>query len=404
MKNKCKIIWLLFTASLLFTGCNRGQNLPDSEFPKQDNQRQEGVVTPGGDEILQKNEVYNSGEVSTEHIWLDINKVNQLLEELNAKEKFLEVMLLKEDTLLLRCQNRESEECVFYVLCLKEEGKNIRPIELNLVGRVDCYTYEDCIVLYDTMNHVIVLDHQFGVLNEILIPDFIHSAQVYPEKRNYCILPRNQKVLYYMTVLENKELYVGLYETDYACNESRLVYRLEGPETNLNFLNGFYKIRPGYSQKGIFFTGDYFETIDSQSKKCVGYLDLDSGVPVVCKTNMQYMELTSAGIVFFDGYRESDREYSGELLTIDESGNVSRIATTHFKESERVSCDRQDRMLTCYETESGETVLNLYKENIWEKQVIIPYSVEDFILLNQGQCILCSYRSQDGFRILLQEI
>lgn len=403
MKKWCRAICFLLTCMYVFAGCGQEQRALVEEGAKGD-KRQEGTVTSESDEKVKEDEDYNTETVSLEQTRIDIEKVNQMLEELNIKEKFLAVIPLGEETLLLQCRNRENEEYVFYVLHMKAENENVQRIELNLAGEVDCYTYEDCIVLYDTMNHVIVLDSELEIRNEILIADSIHSMWEFMSVRNYCVLPRNQKVLYYKSVLESGELYVGLYETDYLFEENRLIYKMDGPETNLNFLNGFSKICPGYSQKGIFFTGDYFETVDSQSKRCVGYFDFTSDTPVVCKTNMQQMELTVDGIVFFDGYRESDKGYSGELLMVNESGEVSQMPTVHFKESERVSCDRKGRMLTCYETDSGETVLNLYNKNVWEKQVIIPYSVDDFVLLNEAQCILCSYRSQDGLRISIQDI
>ena len=404
MKNICRIIWFLSVVSLLYGACDYERGLSDSRIPKEDNQRQEEVVMHENDATVKKDEEYDARIVSPEQIWLDTEKVNQMLEELNIKEKFLAVIPVSAETLLLQCKNRENEESAFYALHMKAENEKMQRMELNLVGEVDCYTYEDCIVLYDTMNRVIVLDSELEIRNEILIPDSIHAMWEFMSVRNYCVLPREQKVLYYESVLENGELYVGLYETDYTYEESRLIYKMNGPETNLNFLNGFFEICPGYFQRGIFFTGDYFETIDSQSKKCVGYLDFDAEMPVVCKTNMQQKEVTAEGGVFFDGYRERDSEYSGELLMIDESGAVSRMKTEYYKESERVSCDRKGRMLTCYETDNGETVLNLYNENVWEKQIVIPYNVEDFILLNAGQCILCSYRSQDGLRISIQDI
>ncbi len=349
MKKKCKIVssLLMLSGVFAFAGCGREQLAPVEELSKEDNQRQEGVVTPGSDEKEKRDKENSNETVSSEQIWIDAEKINQIVEELNAEEKFLAVMPLNEETLLLQCKNRKNERCVFYVLHMNEGEENLQRADYNLDGDVDCYIYEDCIVLYDTANHVIVLDSELEILNEILIPDSVSQSRFYMGNRNYCIFPREQKVFYYESVLENGELYVGLYETDYTCEESRLVYKMEGAETNLNFLNGFSKICPGYSQKGIFFTGDYFETIDSQSKSCVGYLDLASDTPVVCKTNMRQMELTANGAVFFDGYRESDKGYSGELLMIDESGEVSRMKTAHFKESERVSCDRQGRMLTC---------------------------------------------------------
>lgn len=399
-----KALCSLFICLCVLIGCNQNPYVPEEGFSKGEAIRPDEKVTQGNDEDEKKDEGYNTEIVIPEQTQFDVEKINRMLEEFNRKERFLSVIPLSGETLLLRCQNRENEEYVFYALHMKTGNESLQRMELNLVGEVDCFVYEDCIVLYDTGNHVVVLDPEFEILNGILIPDSIHPSQIHTEKRNYCLMPREQKVLYYKTVIENGELFDGLYETDYMCEEKRLIYKMDGPEKNLNYLNGFVRICPGYSQEGIFFTGYYFESIDTQSKKCVGYLDLNAGEPVVYMTNMQRMELMTDGVVFFDGYCEREGEYSGELLMIDESGNVSHMKTAYFKESERVGCDLQGRMLTCYETESGETVFNLYKEKVWEKQVVISYSVEDFILLNQGKCILCTYRSLDGLRISLQDI
>lgn len=417
MKDKCKILCFFFISSLLLAGCNHRQNLSVTEFPELNTQKQEETVISGSTEREQKE--HNGGEVDSKSVQsndgnsvqsengnivqINTKKVNQIIEELNAKEKFMEIMQAGEETLLLHCRNRETGECTFYALGIKEGEESVRPIVLDLVGEVDCYSYEESVVLYDTMNHVIVLDDHLEILNEITIPDSINSIGRIGE-RKYCVFPRDQKLLYYKTVLEDKELYVGVFETDYACQEGQLVYKLEGPETNLNFLNGLYKISPSYSQNGMFFTGGYFETIDTQSKDCVGYLNLDTKELVVCKTNRNCMEVSGAGAVYYDGYRVTDSEYTGELLAIDEAGNVSRITTEFFKESERVSCNRYGDILTSYENENGETILNLYKENIWAKQIVIPYNLVDFILLDRGQYILCSYRGQDGLKIFLQEI
>lgn len=402
MKRKRKIIGALMMISVLLSGCTGGRNLPDPEVPKQGSTKQENVKqeeevtsdvggmseTVGGDSALG----------GLESLKIDTEKVNRMLEEFGETEKILDVMLPKEEMLLLQCMNRESEELAFYTLCLKEGEECIQPITLPLAGEVDCYTYEDCIVLYDTMNHILVLNYQLDIVNEIMIPEFIQPIRDFGERRNYCVLPRSQRILYYETVL-GEEFYVGLFETDYTCKEKQLVYRLDGPETNLDFLNGFCEICPGYSQKGVFFTGDYYETVESQSKDCVGYLDLETKEIAVRKTESNCMELISAGAVFYDGYRENDREYAGKLLFIDETGAASWLVTKYFKESERVSGGPDGYVLTCYEGENGEGVLNLYKEKLWEKQVVVPKEPADFLLLNLGQHILLSYRSQNGLEI-----
>lgn len=422
MEKRSRILCSLFLYLCVCVGCNQDLGLHREEVSNKDNLRKEETSILGnnrndnqnknenGNKTDNENKTDNKNKedsieiVAQEDIQINIDRINQMLKELNSDEKILALIPLDEITVLLQCKNREKEQITFYSLYMKEGKENLRQMELHLDEYVECYPYEDCLVLYDTMNHVTVLDYQLNVLNELLLPASIHSSRFYLENRNYCVLPEKQKIFYYATKLENGKLYVGLYETDYACTESRLVFKLEGPEKNLNFLNGFLDICPGYSQKGLFFTGFYFENRNAQSKDCVGYLALDSDMPVVCKTDRIQMELTGSGILFFDGYRERDDEYSGELLMIDESGNVSKIKTEYFKETERVRCDRQGRMLTCYEKENGETVLNLYTEDIWQKQIVIPYSVEDFFLLNQGQCVMYSYRSQDGLQILLQNI
>lgn len=418
MKKRCEILCTLFLCLCVCVGCNQDLGLHREEFSNKGNLRKEETSTSGNNknDNLNKNDNNNDKDNNNENeeniveiaeqedIQIDIDGINRMLEELNTEEKILAIIPLSDTMVLLQCKNREKKLENFYVLSMKEGTENLYQIELQLIGDVECYTYEDYFVLYDNANHVIILDYQFHVLNEILLPESIHLLRLYTGKRNYCVLPEKQKIFYYITQLENGELYVGLYETDYACAESRLVFKLEGPEKNLNFINGFFDICPGYSQKGLFFTGDYFEAVNAQSKECVGYLALDADMPVVCKTDMLQMELTESGALFYDGYRKSEGEYSGELLLIDESGNVSKVKTEYFKESERVSCDRQGRILTCYEKETGEAVFNLYKEEVWQKQVVISYRVEDFFLLNQGQCIMYSYRSQDGLRVLLQKI
>lgn len=426
MKKRCGILCSLFLCLCVCVGCNQEAGLLKEKISKDDNLRKEETSTLGNNKNDNQNKNDNNNDKDKENnnenendnkneeniveiaeqedIQIDIDGINRMLEELNTEEKFLAIIPLSDTMVLLQCKNREKEQENFYVLSMKEGTENLHQIELQLIGEVECCTYEDCFALYDTANHVILLDYQFHVLHEILLPESIHPLRLYTGKRNYCVLPEKQKIFYYITQLENGELYVGLYETDYACAESRLVFKLEGLEKNLNFINGFFDICPGYSQKGLFFTGDYFEAVNAQSKECVGYLALDADMPVVCKTDMLQMELTESGALFYDGYRKSEGEYSGELLLIDESGNVSKVKTEYFKESERVSCDRQGRMLTCYEKETGEAVFNLYKEEVWQKQVVIPYRVEDFFLLNQGQCIMYSYRSQDGLRVLLQKI
>lgn len=406
MKRKCKIIGALMMISILLFGCTGGRNLPDPEVSKQDsikqeNEKQEEEVTSnvggmsetvGGDSAL----------AGSESLKIDTEKVNQMLEEFGETEKILDVMLPKEEMLLLQCMNRESEELAFYTLCLKEGEECIQLITLPLAGEVDCYTYEDCIVLYDTMNHILVLNYQLDIVNEIMIPEFIHPIRDFGERRNYCVLPRSQRILYYETVL-GEEFYIGLYETDYTCKEKQLVYRLDGPETNLDFFNVFCEICPGYSQKGIFFTGVYFETIDSQSKDCVGYLDLETKEASVRKTESNNMKVTPDGAVFYDGYRETDREYTGKLLFMDEAGDVSWLVTKYFKESERVSGGSDGYIVTCYE-DNGEGVLNIYEGNVWEKQIVIPKEPVDFILLNRGQNILLSYPNQSGLEISLLDV
>lgn len=412
MKRKRKIIGALMMILVLLSGCIGGRNLPDPEVPKQGGTEQENQKEDKSEQETVKKEenvTLDVGGISEKQgdksapekakgLKLDTEKVNRMLEELGETEKILDVMLPKEEMLLLQCMNRENEEFAFYTLCLKEGEENIQPITLPLDGEVDCYTYEDSIVLYDTMNHVLVLNHQLDVLNEITIPESIHPIRNFGEGRNYCVLPRSQRILYYEPVL-GEEFYVGLFETDYTCKEKQLVYRLDGPETNLDFLNDFCEICPGYSQKGVFFTGDYYETIESQSKDCVGYLNLETKEIAVRKTESNCMELISAGAVFYDGYRETGREYAGKLLFIDETGAVSWLVTKCFKESERVSGGPDGYVLTCYEGENGEGVLNLYKEKLWEKQVVVPKEPADFLLLNLGQHILLSYRSQNGLEI-----
>lgn len=403
---KRKVIGALMMTVALLSGCTGGRNLPDPEVSKQGGTKQENIKkenikqeeevtsdvgglseTVGGDSVL--------GE--KESLKIDTEKVNRMLEELGVTEKILDVMLPREETLLVQCMNRESEEFVFYTVCLEEGEECIQPIALPLDGEVDCYIYEDSIVLYDTMNHILVLNHQLDIVNEILIPEFIHPIRDFGERRNYCVLPHSQRIFYYQSVI-GEEFYVGLFETDYTCKEKQLVYRLDGPEMNLDLLNGFCEICPGYSQEGIFFTGEYFETIDSQSKDCVGYLDLKTKEVSVRKTESSNMKLTPDGAVFYDGYRETDREYAGKLLFMDEAGKVSWLTTKYFKESERVSGGSDGHILTCYE-DNGEGVLNIYKRKVWEKQIVVPKEPMDFILFNQGQNILLSYQNRSGLEI-----
>lgn len=411
MKRKCNLIWILLITMIVFSGCSSRQDLSGVEGPEQSSRREEteGERTKEKDVEKNESEAPDTGELSgttegssasegMDGLRIDTEKVNRMLEELSVTEKILDIMLPNDETLLLQCMNRESEEYVYYILEYGEGEEILRPITIPLVGTVDCYTYEDSVVLYDTGNHVIVMNRQLETLNEITVPEEIHPIRNFGDKRNYCILPRSQKIIYYKQVTGD-EFYVGLFEADYTGKEEQLVYRLDGPETNLNFLNGFSEICPGYSQKGVFFTGVYYESIESQSKDCVGYLDLESKEITVRKTESNRMELSSDGAVFFDGYRENDSEYAGKLLFIDETGDVSWLVTKKGNESERVTGGTDGYILTCYGGDNGEGILNFYKKKIWEKQFVVPKEPEEFVPLNQGKYILLSYRTQNGYEL-----
>lgn len=346
----------------------------------------------------------NNAEVISKHI-------DTLLYDIIGNDSLLSVKCVQDNIIMLAVKNNENIiECHFVDLINEQKIASFRDDNLKGIPEIQCNKTE--YVLYSSNSFSYVLDEKFQLKNKIQISDTIYKGQT----RNYCILPHNEKIIYYMDQIDETGFYCGLYCTDYQCNNATLLVRLDAPEKNLNNLNGFYTLCPSYDEKMLFFTGYYFDNVTSgaTSKPCIGSLDLNDLALNINKSTKEYFHVLEDSALYYDGKLKDDTTSSGELIGIFNDSNIKKWNLQKKIESQSIYVsDKENYILTYTYTESFEdhkkeqSTITCYdrqtSERVCTYTLTIPQSYYDILLCEDRGIIICFYY-EDGLKIMVQDL
>lgn len=332
--------------------------------------------------------------------------IETLLYNIIGENALLSAESINDNVIMLAVKNNDGLcECHFIDILKEQELSTVTDIDLTRFSAI--YFYNDTYVLYSSNGFVYILNKDFSITNKIAIADTIYSGGM----QNYCVLPHSNKILYYMTQFGESGLYIGLYSTDYQCTNSTLLLKLDSPEKNLHYLNGFTSMYPSYDEKSLYFTGYYYDSAASgaDSKTCIGNINLESMDICIENRNMPYFHILKDCAIYYEGYLEDENQSSGELFGIQNNQTTNKWTLTEKIESQNIHIsDKGNYILTytvaepmnaseiwqstiaCYDRKTGTRVC--------EYTMQVPQSTYK-ILLCEDKGILVYFYYDNGLKI-----
>ncbi len=337
---------------------------------------------------------------------LDMLDLNKLVKDIQNSNRIETIHTIKDNALLIISRKEKSlDEMVFTFIDINE-SKVLAEWSNNSVQRpFEIYNYEDEIIIYDSASCIYSIDYNFNI-KYVIDMNTNEQLGTYGTERNYCILPKQKKVVFYKSVIDENGFNCILFACDYDGNNEEEILKLEQSEKNVGLLNGFKSIIASYDETCIYFVGFFMNTFRAgeEGKDCFGVIRLnDKSIQVEKSKVQQCWELFQKGIIFFNGSQEFEEDLSMEIIYF--LGNERRtffLAEKH--DSEFVTVSEDGLYLYCYQrmeyidNKTALTKVNVYSlanEGL-ESSFQIPFYIQKAAMFpNSKKCILIYSRYAD---------
>lgn len=320
-----------------------------------------------------------------------IKRLNQIL------VKGETVAVLQEKNSLSFVQKEQKKNKV-YRLDLKTGGIEKKELSCSLAGRCEVQKTEDHIVFYTSGEKVIIMDRSFQFVDELTIKDKILDGM----SRNFCVLPKDKKIVYTKVRLKNGECYQEVNECDYNGRDKRQICRIEGAMKSVGELNWIGKLTVSENEKILYFTGLYYKSKneDETSLPCFGKISRDTGKVTAVQEEKYFGQLMGNKMMFVDGLQEKGVTPSGYITCLDENGRQEKCAFQRKEESQEVIVSDEGNDYLSYERMDDERRTKVsgysFQKNTfqWKKQ--LPHYVSEIWYFEQSEMLLYTYYDDEG--------
>lgn len=345
--------------------------------------------TGGNEELVDSSENLDT-KASTESLGVTkaVKPVVQELQALVEGKQVIDIKSVDKGVVMLLVNDEGKNECYFWSL---SENKLISNwTNLELAGDAFAQRTKGGIVLYSLGMKVYIGDEEYQLEKCLTIAEPCDGTMGF---RNYCVLPKQEKIVYYQEEFVNENLCVGLYMKGFEDKNAEMICRLESPETNIGNVNIFHKICPSYHEDSIYFTGSYFMSSDdgTDAEPCIGCVRLQSKQILVEKTNKEELVIIEESAFFYDGLQELGKS-SGQVIRFDDSGNVKYIETDNKEESQVVVLSDQGNYYTTYyeEISTNLSYINFYDTDSNKKffSMELKDPLLTFCVIEEGQSVI----------------
>lgn len=320
-----------------------------------------------------------------------IKQLNQVL----AKGKTVAVLQEKNS---LSFVQKEQEKNKVYRLDLKTGGIEKTELSCSLTGRCEVQKTEGYVVFYLSGEKVVIMDRSFQFVDELTIKDKILDGM----NRNFCVLPKDKKIVYTKERLKNGECYQEVNECDYSGQGKRQICRIEGAMKSVGELNRIGELIVSENEKILYFTGLYFKTKNENetSLPCFGKINRDTGKVTAVQEEKYFGQLMGNKMMFVDGLREKGITPSGYITCLDENGRQEKCSFQRKEESQEVIVSDEGNDYLSYEKMDDERRTKVsgyaFQKNTfqWEKE--LPHYVSEIWYFEQAEMLLYTYYDDEG--------
>lgn len=340
---------------------------------------------------------------STENVNTNSNeKSNQDLEKLiqdYVQDSMISsIHTITENILLVVYEKQTNKKAVFFDI---KSGRIKSELNLGVViDSLETEVLNKNILLYAD-NIIYILNKDLKIISRLDMEkvDFVYQQTM---KRNYCVIPADKKIYFYMESIDKTGVFTALSRCDFDGENKEVLNKFYGPEQNYAYINGFHSLISAPDQSSIYFTGEYFESSlsGSQSKNCIGRYDIDIGEYDIKYEDKEKYGICSNGILYYDGILDNIEKSTGKLIFMNE--NESKEFTLEHKEESQIVYVNQfaNHFYTYVAPEFGEKLsgqFSIYslKTGKRQKTFTLKDNIQDLVIFEkQDLIILTSYNEQ----------
>ncbi len=320
-----------------------------------------------------------------------------VVEQLQKLSETGEIVAVEQNENSLLCVQSGKDTTKFVVVDVKTGERVEKTLPFLLLGNIEIQQNDEYTVLYDVDQKVVVLNQDWDVVDSLIIKDKILDGY----GRNYCVLPRSEKIVYFKEVLKNGEWYQEVNECNYKGNKKKQICRIEDVTKSVGEVNQLTELMVAENEKTLYFCGLYHKTAnpDESSNPCFGSIDCTSGKVTAIQEEKTYGQLLKNKMMFMDGLREKGTPSSGYITCLDENGREEKYTVRRKEESQQVIVSDKETYYLSYEKndEESSTKITCYSfvksERQWEKK--LSYYVADLWYFEDGKMLLYSYYDGD---------
>ncbi len=367
-----RIVAICLCMAILLSGCG-----------KQPKQEQLPVTSPSISE--QEKEVEN------------IQKGNEVVEQLQKLSETGEIVAVEQNENSLLCVQSGKDTTKLVVVDVKTGEQVEKKLPFLLLGSIEMQQNDEYTVLYDADQKVVVLNQDWEVVDSLIIKDKLLDGY----GRNYCVLPRSEKIVYFQEVLKNGEWYQEVNECDYKGKKKKQICRIEDVTKSVGKVNMLTNLMISENEKMLYFCGLYYKTAnpDESGNPCFGSIDCTSGNVTALQEEKTYGQLMKNKMMFMDGLREKGIPSSGYITCLDENGHVEKYTVQKKEESQEVIVSDKETYYLSYEKddEACSTKITCYSfaKNEWQWEKKLSYYVANLWYLEDAKMLLYSYYDEN---------
>lgn len=320
-------------------------------------------------------------------------KPKEMIKQLNKILAKGENVAVVQEKNSLSFVQKEQEKNKVYRWDLKTGGMEKKELSCSLTGRCEVQKTEGHIVFYISGEKVVIMDRSFQFVDELTIKDKILDGI----NRNFCVLPKDKKIVYTKERLKNGEWYQEVNECDYSGQNKRQICRIEGAMKSVGELNGIGKLTVSENEKILYFTGLYFKSKNENetSLPCFGEISCDTGKVTAVQEEKYFGQLMENKMMFVDGLREKGVTPSGYITCLDEKGVQEKCAFQRKEESQEVIVSDEGNYYLSYERmdDQRRTKVSGYSfpKNTFQWEELLSHYVSEIWYFEQAKMLLYTY-------------
>lgn len=321
----------------------------------------------------------------------------KIVKQLNKISKTGELVTIVQNQNSLFCVQKNNENDIVYCLDLESDNLIKSALPYSMGGKVEIQCTGEYIVLYDKNQKVVIMDSHLDILNDFTIKEKIIDGL----RRNYCVLPNAEKIVYTKEILKNKEWYQEVNECDYSGKNKRQICKIEDVTKNVGKVNEITQLVVAEDEKTLFFFGSYFKTASENetSIPCFGQINRIEGDVISVQEEKEQGQLCGNTMMFVDGLCEKGTTPSGYITCLDEQGNQEKYSFRRKEESQEVIISNEGTYYLSYvrkEDETSDVTCYSFNKSAYQWKKKLTHYVFDLWYFEQEKLLLYSYYTDNG--------